>query len=280
MSKPISSPLKYFGGKHYLAARIRQLFPPHTRYVEPYFGGGSVLLAGTGEGVTEFVNDVDGELMTFWSVLQNPTLFKEFKRAINLCPFSQELWIKARDRKLTVSKNKDVNLALAYFLQYRLSRQGLGRDLATPTSRLRRGINENVSAYLSAVDGLPDVAARLLTVEIYSTSAPKLIQRLDSADTLFYLDPPYLHSTRIKACKAYRFEMTEKHHRDLLQLLSGIKGKFLLSGYPSKLYSTYASLYGWYRTRFLIDNKASSKKEKQIKEECVWTNFKLEKQDG
>ena len=40
----LTQPLKWHGGKYYLAKRIIEEFPTHVHYVEPYFGGGSVLL--------------------------------------------------------------------------------------------------------------------------------------------------------------------------------------------------------------------------------------------
>ncbi len=41
----MNRPLKWYGGKHYLAKQIIELMPPHLHYVEPYFGGGAVLFA-------------------------------------------------------------------------------------------------------------------------------------------------------------------------------------------------------------------------------------------
>lgn len=78
-----SQPLKWHGGKHYLAKRIIELMPPHVHYVEPYFGGGAVLFAKPSkwiEGHSEVVNDIDGELMNFWRVLASPKWFPSFAR--------------------------------------------------------------------------------------------------------------------------------------------------------------------------------------------------------
>src|SRR5262245_33475605 len=74
----LTPPLKWHGGKHYLAQQIVALMPPHLHYVEPCFGGGAVLLAHSGEGRSELINDVDGRLMNFWRVLQNPNQFAAF----------------------------------------------------------------------------------------------------------------------------------------------------------------------------------------------------------
>jgi DNA adenine methylase len=63
----VNSPLKWHGGKRYLAKRLVAMMPPHLHYVEPFAGGLSVLLAKDPEGVSEVVNDLDGELSNFWS---------------------------------------------------------------------------------------------------------------------------------------------------------------------------------------------------------------------
>src|SRR5262245_1897093 len=104
---PLTPPLKYFGGKHYQAGRILSLFPPHLHYVEPFFGGGSVLLARdpdderfwvppvpgvSTKGVSEVANDLDGELMNFWRVLQRPDTFEAFRRRVEAIPMSRAEW--------------------------------------------------------------------------------------------------------------------------------------------------------------------------------------------
>src|SRR5437868_14003261 len=88
-------PLKWHGGKHYLARRIVALMPPHTHYVEPYAGGLSVLLAKSPEGVSEVANDLDGGLVNFWRVLRHPADFEAFRRAVEATPFSEDEWHRA-----------------------------------------------------------------------------------------------------------------------------------------------------------------------------------------
>ncbi len=262
------SPLKWHGGKSYLAAKILKLFPPHKRYCEPYFGGGSVLFSGNGEGVAEFANDLNRELCNFWQVLQDDEMYRLFIRDIAVTPFSQEGFNNAGE----FYGGSQVLRAVMFFIRNRQSRQGLGRDFATPTTRLRRGMNENVSAWLSAVEGLPEFHKRLQRVEIRNQDALDFIRELDSPETLFYCDPPYLHETR-SSTGEYEHEMTLQQHLDLLNCLREIKGKFALSGYPSTLNGDAERLHNWNRHKFPVDNKASGKKKKETKIECVWTNF-------
>lgn len=265
-----SNPIKWFGGKFYLAKKIIELFPPHTRYVEPYFGGGSVLLNKTYEGVSEYANDINGELTNFWKVLRCSSLFQDFVIRANMTPFSEYEFNRAR---VTDGIGTEISRALKFFVRYRMSRQGLGLSYATPTARTRRGMNEQVSAYLSAVEGLPQVHERLKRVEIWNRPALDCIRQLDSCDTLYYLDPTYLEETR-EAKQAYGlYEMSSQDHKELLNLLSEISGKFVLSGYPSDMYERARLRNNWKVEQIEIDNKASSRKNKPKQIECLWYNF-------
>jgi DNA adenine methylase len=69
MGQMSSLPLKWHGGKQYLAAKILGLFPPrdsYVHYVEPFFGGGAVLFSHDPEGKSEVVNDINYDLTEFW----------------------------------------------------------------------------------------------------------------------------------------------------------------------------------------------------------------------
>ena len=97
LSGRVSAPLKWHGGKWYLAPRIVALMPPHTHYVEPFAGGLAVMLAKDPEGVSEVANDLNGQLTNFWHVLQDRELFERFQRRIQATPFSQEEYEWAKD---------------------------------------------------------------------------------------------------------------------------------------------------------------------------------------
>lgn len=269
--------------------------PPHLHYVEPYFGGGSVLLArdpqrnwmsdsqekipSALQGASEVVNDIHGELTNFWRVLKDERDFAQFLRIIELTPFSQVEFEDALEESSLEQLEQEspepdrVQRAVRFFVLARQSRQGLMRDFATLSrNRTRSRINEQVSAWLSVVDGLPDVHRRLRNVVILNQKACDVIRKQDGPLTLFYCDPPYLHETR-STTGEYRFEMTENQHWELLETLAGIQGKFMLSGYPSEPYSQWQTRHGWNCHQMQIDNKAASGKSKEIMTECLWCNF-------
>jgi DNA adenine methylase len=274
----LTPPLKWHGGKHYLARQIVGLMPPHLHYLEPYFGGGAVLLARRPEepslflpshkGVSEVVNDINGRLINFWRVLQAEDKFQRFRRLVEATPLARAEWVKAHSH---VSGQDLVADAVAFFVDCRQSLAGRMTSFTPVTrTRTRRQMNGNASEWLSAVDGLPAGHARLRRVVIEEMPALDLIRREDTPNTLFYCDPPYLHETRA-ATDAYDFEMTEADHRALLEVLLACKGKVMLSGYPSSLYDK--ALSAWTRHTFDLPNNAAGGKEKARETEVLWCNF-------
>ena len=267
----LTPPLKWHGGKHYLAKQIVELMPPHTHYVEPYFGGGAVLLEKDPTGVSEVVNDINGELTNFWDVLRSPVAFPLLKRQCEAAPFSEILF--RREVAEEFYRGDAVDRAWYFFSRCRQSRAGAMKEFATLSrTRTRRGMNEQASAWLTAIEGLPQIHARLQRVVILNRDAYAVIQQQDGPDTLFYCDPPYLHETRATP-DVYEYEITEQDHYRLLELLGSIKGKFILSGYPSDLYNSRAKMFGWNRKDIQIDNKVAGGKTKRRMTECLWMNF-------
>lgn len=276
-SSRVCGPIKYHGGKYYLAHQIVAMLPEHTHYVEPYYGGGAVLLAKPAhwvEGHSEVVNDINGKLTNFWKVIGDEHLFTRFYTAIQMLPLSEAIFREAKARLKEQSSGwLRVEDAIDFFTVYRQSRQGLGKDFATLSkTRTRSGMNEQASAWLGAIDGLPEAHERMRRVVVLNRDAIDVIKSEDTEHTCFYLDPPYLPETR--AVKdSYEFEMTPEQHEELLTTLEGIEGKFLLSGYPSSMYESFASRNGWQCERIEIDNKSSSAKVKEKKIEVVWRNY-------
>lgn len=269
----LTQPLKWHGGKYYLAREIINRFPPHVHYVEPFLGGGAVLFAKPVEWIedhSEVVNDIHFELMNFWLVLQRSP--RSLIRRLEGTPFAEDVWRRAVNEGC---RAMPTDRAAAFFVRYRQSRQGIGKDFATLSkNRTRRGMNEQVAAWLSAVEGLPEAHERLKRVVILNRDAVDVIKSEDSPNTFFYVDPPYLHETRATTCE-YQHEMSVNDHAKLLATLGAIGGKFLLSGYPSQRYDRAAELYGWHCDRIEIDNKASGRKVKERKVECLWRNYEL-----
>lgn len=156
----LTPPLKWYGGKSYLADWIIDVMPKHLHYVEPFGGGLAVLLAknpfdqrhqwseksfwrrASERGISEVVNDVNRELMNFWKVLQDEESFRRFQRIVEATPFAQPQWDDAGTRMLP-RHELDVEAAVAFFVRCRQSRAGGFKVFATLSrNRTRRGMNE------------------------------------------------------------------------------------------------------------------------------------------
>lgn len=247
--------------------------PPHTQYVEPYFGGGSVLLAKDPEGVAEVVNDLDGDLMAFWRVMQHDGWFDEFKRLCEATPFSEDQFGDAMNS--TPHPADVVARAWVFFVRCRMSLAGRAKAFTGITkTRTRRGMQAEVSAWLSAIDGLGEVHSRLKRVLILDgRDATELVEEYGRPGTLLYLDPPYLHSTRATTGE-YTHEMDAADHYRLLRTARSVHGYVMISGYRSELYDS--ELQGWGRVDFDMPNHAAGGESKRRMTECVWMNFRAE----
>lgn len=250
--------------------------PQHIHYVEPYAGGLSVLLAKPPSWVSEVVNDVDKDLTNFWKVLQGRRTFEDFKHLCWATPFSEAEWndadLEFKEWPVPDPKASDrVVRAWRFFIHCRMSLAGRRKSFAPLSkTRVRRGMNEQASAWLSAIDGLAEVHARLRLVAVRCADALDVIQQEDTKGTLYYLDPPYLQETRA-APDVYRHECDRKHHEELLTLVREVQGKVMLSGYDSPLYAE--RLEGWTKHTFDLPNNAAGGDSKRRMEECLWCNF-------
>ena len=284
----IPSPCKTFGGKGAfqgkLAKWIISLMPPRDQwlhYVEPYFGGGSVLLANDPEGISEVVNDLNFDLIVFWRVMSDESVFKEFLRIVQATPFSEDAWNQAGEPHVLKPNEMSVSAiatAAKFFIRCRQSLSGRMKDFATLSkTRVRRGMNEQASAWWTAIEGLPEVYERMKRVVIVGPKpAVDVIWENDGPQTLVYADPPYCHETRSGGKEYGEFEMTAAQHQELLDLLSTLKGKFLLSGYHSKMYDDWAKQNGFECHEFKIPNNAAGGKQKKVMTEVIWRNFKCQ----
>lgn len=264
------SPLRWHGGKSFLADWILSLMPEHVHYVEPYFGGGSLLFSKSPEqyeGVSEVVNDLDEDLTNFWEVLRDPRHSTTLYAMLNNTPVSE--YIFRKQKALLESGDGDcIDRAFAYFVVNRQSRQGLGKDFNTLSrNRTRRGMNEQASAWLTAIS-LGRFADRLQRVVILNRPAIDVIKQQDSKGTLHILDPPYFPDTRVAG--EYAHEMTADDHVELLDTLESIEGKFLLCGYQCETYNKWASRNGFEVFTKEAVAQSSGNKSKPTRTETVW----------
>jgi DNA adenine methylase len=263
MGMKIRPPLKWYGGKHYLADWIISHFPEHRIYLEPFGGGASVLLKKPSVEV-ETYNDLDFRLTRFFRILRDHG--EEFVKRVSLIPYSQIEFDAAREHPLGAS---DLEIAIRDFVRWRQSFAGKGQSWSYTTSRARGGMAGDVNAWWNAIEALPQVVARIRRVQIICQSAFKAIPRFDHEEALIYCDPPYVHGSRCQqSTSVYQSEMSDDDHRKLASLLAKCKAAVVLSGYESPLYD---GLYqGWRKVTRSIANHAAGGSQKARETECLW----------
>lgn len=274
------SSFPYFGGKAMMIAKLMPLLPKHEIYVEPFGGAGSLLLAKEPSKV-EVYNDLDGGLVGFFRALRNPEALAEFQRLIALTPYSRfEFYDNAANWQQAATEGER---AYRWFLVARSSFSGLfGHSWSFSVGKSSRGMSTAVSRYLSSIEALPEVAERLLRVQIEQRDALKIFGLYDTPQTFFYLDPPYVPETR--RAGQYNHELTAEQHEQLVETLLTIKGKVLLSGYANRIYKRLEE-NGWLRidwpvtcgtasgTRVSGTIGVGAGRARQPRVESVWLNY-------
>jgi DNA adenine methylase len=261
-------PMTYFGGKQTLAERITALLPAHLHYVEPFCGSLAVLLAKPLSRM-ETVNDLDRELMTFWRVLRDRS--EDLERVCALTPHS-----RAEYEAVLAAEPTKEELEVARRVWVRLS-QGRGGQLRRTTGwryfAAGRGSNLSMPGYLEAYRArLGPCLDRLAQVSLECRPALDVIDEYGRDDeTLLYVDPPYLGTTRNWG-NQYRHELRdEASHRELAAALVTARAAVVVSGYPSPLYEELFA--GW--DRITLTARTGQGGASGERTEVLWSNRPL-----
>lgn len=260
--------LRYHGGKFRLAPWILRFFPPHKIYVEPFGGAASVLLLKPRAGA-ECYNDLDGQIVNIFRQLRDPASALELQRRVALTPFARDEFDWSYEPAVD-----DMDAAHKLIVR---SFMGHGSDSATRGCRtgFRSKLTDGrvLPAYEWATwsDSIPSFTRRLAGVLLENRDALEVIARMDHADALMFIDPPYVHSTRSalagRSAKThgYRHEMDDESHCALAAVLHGVKGMVVLSGYPSPLYDDLYSTWERFERKAMADSA-------KVRTEVVWLN--------
>ena len=267
MSNKIKHPaIRYHGGKFRLASWIISHFPEHRCYVEPFGGGASVLLKEEASEA-EVYNDLDGDVVNLFRVLRNPETAQQLVDACALTPYSRDEFNCAYE-----DSENQVEQARRLIVRATMGFGSAGATKGKTGFRLDTKRNSATAQRIWArqPDNLAAVASRFAGVLIENRSAIQCMRDHDTVSTLHFVDPPYVHDTRVETAKnsAYRFEMTNEEHMELLNVLKDLRGAVIVCGYNSDLYNN--ALTGWKRvTRTTAANGFAGSVQRT---ECLWLN--------
>ena len=191
--------------------------------------------------------------------------YESLKTLIDATPYSRTVYKKAVTIYEMPFMFDNVTRAWAFWvgvIQGFSNRIGSWRSSTTRSkeSRLNRNKKEQFTE---------DLPKRLDLTQIENIDAVKLIKSKDTEETFFYVDPPYIDSNQ-----GHYGGYTKDHFVELLNALSEIKGKFLLSSYPSDILNSFRKEFKWHSKEIHMSLSASNKKGRR-KIEVLTNNYKL-----
>ena len=259
--------LIYYGGKQNMLSHILPLIPKHKCYVEPFCGGATVFFAKD-KSSNEILNDNNNNLINFYRILKDPI---KGKQLIQMCKGT--LYSRTEhNRAIKLFKTgSDIEKAWALWLKINT---GFSGKLNGGFSTTKTTNSSHAMVFTNRKSDLSVIAIRLENVQVENIGALNCIKNYDSENTFHYIDPPYLGADQ----GHYKGYM-EKDFIDLLEIISEMKGMFLLSCYPGEAVYRFIESRNW--NSFSEDQRirATNKNKKKIKkfktEMLVW-NYEID----
>jgi len=237
-----------------MAPWIISHFPLHQIYIEPYGGGGSVLLRKP-RSYSEIYNDLAGEIVNLFRVLRSTSGSAALQRLVSLTPYARQEFEQSYfpDADPIEQARRTLFRTAAGFGGAAFGKYGTGFR-----TNVTRSYTTPARDWCDMTDIIASVTDRLMGVVIECMDGLELIAKYDHPDALFYLDPPYLWRTRHsrQAGNAYLEEMDDNQHAALLAQIVTLKGQVVLSGYDSDFYHDALPNWSVYRYQSHTDSKA------------------------
>lgn len=258
--------LRYHGAKFRIAPWIMQFFPPHKTYVEP-FGGAAGVLLQKHRSYAEVYNDLDGDVVNFFRVIRDPSTRSRLIEVIAMTPYARDefnvAWEETAD---SIERAR----RLCVRAQMGFGSAGATKGVTGFRIDTKRACSTAQHLWMMYPDALSAVGTRFSGVLIENRAAIEVMLQHDGRDTLHFVDPPYVHSTRVMQSSGkgyYHHEMTDADHRALLQVLLDLEGMVVISGYDNDIYN----MLGEWKT-FQTKARISARHGTALRTEKLWLN--------
>ena len=221
----LKPPFGYPGGKSKSVGRIIPHLPDSKVYVEVFGGSAAVLLAKKPTKLDVY-NDRHAGVTAFYQCLRDPKKTERLHDWLELTVHSREDWLICRD---TWQDCEDpVERAARWYYMTAYSFASLGRSFGCdikPPNSVSGKIRNNIKRFGA-------IHQRFKRVVVENKSWEYLLDKYDSTDTVFYLDPPYVDSQH----GSYKYTMSHDDHRRLIRAALACKGYVAISGYTNPVY--------------------------------------------
>ncbi len=259
------TPITYYGGKLNMVSEILPLIPKHRIYTEAFFGGGAVFFAKE-KVESEIINDTNNMVVNFFEVVK--TDFDRLKLKIEMTLFSRASYSVANMIYRMPHLFDKIQQAWSFYIATNMGFSCQIGSWGYDKYGKRVKAFQNKKLLFNQ-----DMYKRLENAQIENNDACKVIQSRDTEEAFHYVDPPYIDSNQ-----GHYGGYTERDYKQLLDTLSNIKGKFLLSSFPSDILETYTKKNGWYNKTFdkpLSAKKAETGKLRDRKIEVLTANYPI-----
>lgn len=245
--------LRRKGNKKKLAARLIAMFPPHTMYIEPFFGSGSMFFMKP-KSRYNILNDLDGEVFNLFEVVTSRD--HDLLRLWAITPIHEKVWAKWKQG----IPHDPVERAVRFLQLSNLGFMGDPSTLRYATGNSKRIVIEHMAR----------TKAMLWDCEFTNCDFRNILRKLPSRNlqsqsTFIYADPPYLDTTN-----NYVAGFAEQDCRDLMTMLAKCGSKFAMSEFDHPFVIGLAAELGLNVT-VLGERKNLSNRRTEI----LVTNYKL-----
>lgn len=273
-NKRVTSGIKRAGGKFYQAKWIHECLPSRPIFVDLCCGNCSVAIESNAEKV--ICNDIDQELINYFRVVRDHPV--AFINTFNDKPYGLETFEWAADWEFSALRRtiddldtkESIKFATKYLIRNRMSRDGKMNQY-TESQRLRRGLPEQISSYLSAISELDRLHHRIQGWQFSWLDALEILDKMiQDENAIIYIDLPYKMGDRTTK-NLYRYEVEDKFHTKVLDMIKNPKAVCAISHYKDDEYMDVLSNYKCYTKEVSINMGSSKTKNK--KTEYLWVNI-------
>lgn len=219
--------LRYKGSKKMIADDLRHLFPPHTSWIEPFFGVGGMFFKKR-KARYNFLNDLNDDVYNLWQIIQNQP--QALQQKLAHIPQHQSIFEEFKVAQPTDPLQKAVRFVYLSTLSYLGSRETM---CSKPHS----------NTYQIALQTIPIYSQLLQNCKLFKADFRDFLKLLSFKDAeerqvaFVYADPPYLNTT------GYFHKWAQQDLIDLTELLKAKHLRFAISEFDTTFNRSLADKY-------------------------------------
>lgn len=176
------------GNKRRIAAKVKEYFPEHNMYIEPFFGAGGMFFSKE-PAQYNIMNDADADVFNLFNVLMNK--HEALKELLEIMPHHEALFKFCKDSGSNEYLSDDVWRAARFVYLSNTSFMGDG-------TTMMYGASNSKKLYIERVDWVHSFLKRL-DIKFTSCDFRDMLRRIGfrrngREKAFIYADPPYLNT--------------------------------------------------------------------------------------